>query len=82
MKKSPFTKNCRYDYEHKCDCAEDDKCGCVFPNNMARNFTSSCFESKDDDITIEKLNIGCLKNNNVEILPVKEKQKKENQCFG
>lgn len=21
-------------YEHKCDCSDDDKCGCTYPNNM------------------------------------------------
>lgn len=30
-----------YDYANKCDCSEDDKCGCSFPNNLAHNFTCS-----------------------------------------
>lgn len=32
-------KQCHYDYASKCDCSEDDKCGCTFPNNMAHDFT-------------------------------------------
>lgn len=24
---------CFYDYADKCDCAEDDRCGCSYPNN-------------------------------------------------
>jgi peroxiredoxin (alkyl hydroperoxide reductase subunit C) len=27
-----------YDYENKCDCSDDDRCGCTYPNNMAHNF--------------------------------------------
>ena len=29
-------KKCVYDYQNICTCAEDDKCGCDFDNNMAR----------------------------------------------
>lgn len=29
---------CTYDYANKCDCSEDDKCGCTFPNNMPHDF--------------------------------------------
>ena len=32
-------EQCNYDYANKCDCSEDDKCGCTFPNNMKRNFS-------------------------------------------
>lgn len=31
--------DCFYDYANKCDCSEDDKCGCDFPNNMAHDFS-------------------------------------------
>lgn len=27
-----------YDYANKCDCSDDDNCGCDYPNNMERNF--------------------------------------------
>ena len=27
-----------YAYEDKCDCSEDDKCGCTYPNNMAHDY--------------------------------------------
>lgn len=26
------------EYAHKCDCSEDDKCGCTYPNNLPRGF--------------------------------------------
>lgn len=29
-----------YDYANKCDCSDDDNCGCDYPNNMERNFES------------------------------------------
>ncbi|MBO4295117.1 MAG: hypothetical protein J5896_06740 [Alphaproteobacteria bacterium] len=31
-------KKCIYDYKNSCTCAEDDKCGCDFDNNMAHDF--------------------------------------------
>ncbi len=31
-------ENCLYDYANKCDCSEDDKCGCTYPNNMGPDF--------------------------------------------
>lgn len=31
-------QKCAYDYADKCDCSEDDKCGCTFPNNLPHNF--------------------------------------------
>ncbi|MBR1600352.1 MAG: redoxin domain-containing protein [Alphaproteobacteria bacterium] len=27
-----------YDYDTRCECSEDDRCGCAFPENMARSF--------------------------------------------
>ena len=39
---SDTNENCTYgyDYENKCDCREDDNCGCTFPNNMPHDFDS------------------------------------------
>lgn len=34
-------KKCFYDYENSCTCAEDDKCGCDYDNNMAHDV--ACF---------------------------------------
>lgn len=28
-----------YDYANKCDCGEDDNCGCSYPNNLPHNFS-------------------------------------------
>lgn len=36
-----------YDYNDRCDCSEDDKCGCSYPNNMPHDFDCVC--SPDDD---------------------------------
>jgi peroxiredoxin (alkyl hydroperoxide reductase subunit C) len=46
MKKDPTA--CRYDYANKCDCAEDDRCGCTYPNNMLHDFSEECAASKND----------------------------------
>lgn len=49
MKKPPFKNDgCHYDYANKCDCSEDDKCGCSFPNNIAHDYSSDCFNQEDD----------------------------------
>ena len=32
-------ERCIYNYAHKCDCSEDDRCGCTYPNNMPHDFT-------------------------------------------
>ena len=34
-----------YDYADKCDCSDDDRCGCVFPENMERNFSCKTVET-------------------------------------
>ncbi len=34
-----MSDDCFYDYANKCDCSEDDKCGCTFPNNMPHDFS-------------------------------------------
>lgn len=41
------TLNCYYDYENKCDCSEDDRCGCTYPNNMAHNYSPDCFTDEN-----------------------------------
>jgi len=40
MKKTSKTEAYSYDYANKCDCSDDDNCGCDYPNNMERNFES------------------------------------------
>ena len=32
-------QNCsfQYDYENKCNCCEDDNCGCTYPNNLSHD---------------------------------------------
>lgn len=38
-----------YDYANKCDCSEDDKCGCSFPNNMPHDFDCQCDDTEEDE---------------------------------
>lgn len=33
-----FSKKWNYDYNTKCECSDDDRCGCSFPDNMSRGF--------------------------------------------
>lgn len=40
MQKTDKTNARGYDYANKCDCSDDDNCGCDYPNNMKRNFES------------------------------------------
>lgn len=47
MEKFAFENGCHYDYANKCECSEDDKCGCDYPNNLPHNFSLSCLEGKE-----------------------------------
>lgn len=47
MNDTTETSDCHYDYANKCDCSEDDKCGCTFPNNLAHDYSPGCFEEKE-----------------------------------
>lgn len=35
-----------YDYANKCDCSEDDKCGCSYPNNIPHDFDVKCEDGR------------------------------------
>ena len=54
-------KDCTYEYDYadKCDCSEDDKCGCSYPNNMPHDFGCTCSEDDEDENT---LNCDCFEN--------------------
>lgn len=39
--------NCQYDYANKCDCSEDDKCGCDYPNNIPHDYSLGCLTEKE-----------------------------------
>lgn len=51
---SDTNENCTYgyDYENKCDCREDDNCGCTFPNNMPHDFDCRCGD-EDENFSCE-----------------------------
>ncbi|MBR1841453.1 MAG: hypothetical protein IJ778_04930 [Alphaproteobacteria bacterium] len=36
-----MSKEWSYDYANKCDCADDDNCGCSYPENMPRTYTKN-----------------------------------------
>lgn len=40
---------CHYDYANKCDCAEDDKCGCDYPNNIPHDYSMACLNTKETE---------------------------------
>lgn len=48
MSNKTTDERCYYDYGNKCDCSEDDRCGCTFPNNLPHDF--DC----------DELYIGCI----------------------
>lgn len=33
--------NLHYDYAKKCDCSDDDNCGCSYPNNMKHDYDNA-----------------------------------------
>lgn len=37
----PIYKTWSYDYADKCECSDDDRCGCTYPNNMERSYTAN-----------------------------------------
>lgn len=45
----PDTPSCQYDYANKCDCSEDDKCGCDYPNNIPHDFNIACLTAKQTE---------------------------------
>ena len=65
MKKTYTDDLCRYDYYNKCDCAEDDRCGCDYPNNMPHNFSPDCFNKKSTPSKRKKDN--CCKDEEIHI---------------
>jgi len=48
-------KKCVYDYENSCTCAEDDKCGCDYDNNMAHDV--ACFVAPHKARQVELKNL-------------------------
>lgn len=36
-----IAKTWNYDYADKCECSDDDRCGCTYPNNMERSYTAT-----------------------------------------
>lgn len=59
-------ERCFYDYEHKCDCSEDDKCGCTYPNNMKHNVTCEPEQASMTDFELMPHEISLKKSNKLE----------------
>lgn len=59
--KPATTHGYSYDYGNKCDCSEDDKCGCTYPNNLSHDFDVHCTENQENScaktVTKEKIEI-------------------------
>ncbi|MBQ7303881.1 MAG: hypothetical protein IJW75_03065 [Alphaproteobacteria bacterium] len=47
-------EKCKYDYANKCDCSEDDNCGCTYPNNMCANFECEYQKESHKSCTTDK----------------------------
>ncbi len=45
-------------YESRCDCADDDKCGCTYPNNVAKDYDLDNFDTTQSIETKTNLSIG------------------------
>ena len=39
-------KKCVYNYQNSCTCAEDDKCGCDYDNNIPHDFSCNFEEGE------------------------------------
>lgn len=52
------TNNCYYDYAEKCDCSEDDRCGCAYPDNLFRGYDCNSLDEAPLDATLIKLTVG------------------------
>ena len=48
-------KKCVYDYQNSCTCAEDDKCGCDYDNNMAHDVACEFEEQKNLKNHVQKI---------------------------
>ena len=35
-----ISKKWNYDYDSRCECSDDDNCGCTYPENMARSYVA------------------------------------------
>ena len=46
MSKTIKDNDCRYDYKERCDCSDDDNCGCTYPDNLNRGYNDACFAEK------------------------------------
>lgn len=50
-----------YNYENKCDCSDDDNCGCTYPNNMPHDFDRHCQPNQEQEcvktVSREKIEI-------------------------
>ena len=39
-----LSKTWNYEYNARCECSDDDRCGCSYPSNMGRSFVLSSEE--------------------------------------
>jgi len=50
------------DYEEKCDCSEDDKCGCSWPNNTTKDYNKAEDVKETAGANKAKTDCGCCGN--------------------
>lgn len=64
-------KKCVYDYQNSCTCAEDDRCGCDYDNNMAHDVTCFIEPHKAQQTKLKDLKL---------LLDNKPQNQQEHQC--
>ena len=57
-------EKCVYDYQNSCTCAEDDKCGCDYDNNMDHDV--SCFLEHKKTLKAKTKNLRRLFDNDLQ----------------
>ena len=54
MENNNSTECCFINYETRCECAEDDRCGCSFPNNIKNHVDCDNLTLKKESNILEK----------------------------
>lgn len=74
-----------YDFDNKCDCSEDDKCGCSYPNNLQHDFDYHCSENQEGNCSaksneFDKTPMYTPASNNDSQPPLSDSKLDETQC--
>lgn len=53
-----LSKKWIYDYDSRCECSDDDRCGCSFPNNMEHSFVQTYQSKNNNSATCKPVLVG------------------------